>query len=109
MRCFAPVLSGPEPRAVDPKCVTLKLLLLPSIRRARPEQSLSWRMTSVEKTAQRGRVKSAPSTGKPAKGSAKVKAAANETVPAVTLHAYRSATCGALRKPDAGQTVRLSG
>ena len=109
MRCFAPVRSGPTPRAVDPKCVTLKLLLLSSLRRARREQSLSWRMTSVEKTASRGRVKSAPSTGKPAKASAKSKGAAKDPGPAVTLPAYRSVTCGALRRPDAGNTVRLSG
>jgi aspartyl-tRNA synthetase len=52
-------------------------------------------MTSVEKTAQRGRAKSAPSGGKGA-----------NTAP---VHAYRTATCGALRRPDAGKTVRLSG
>jgi len=30
-------------------------------------------------------------------------------VPAPAIHAYRSITCGALRKGDAGKTVRLSG
>ncbi len=49
----------------------------------------------MEKTAQRGRAKSAPSGGKGA-----------NTAP---VHAYRTATCGALRRPDAGKTVRLSG
>jgi aspartyl-tRNA synthetase len=50
----------------------------------------------VEKTAQSGRTKSAIS--------GKATGAAKEA-----LHAYRSATCGALRRADAGKTVRLSG
>ena len=76
----------------------------------------------MEKTAQRGRAKSAVS-GKKEVGAAESKA---PQVPGKTheaawhgpdamggltdaLHAYRSTTCGALRKGDAGKKVRLSG
>ncbi len=36
-------------------------------------------------------------------------ASAKADAAAEVMHAYRSVTCGALRKPDAGKTVRLSG
>ena len=51
----------------------------------------------MEKTAQSGRTKSAIS--------GKTKAGVEKEA----LHVYRSATCGALRRPDAGKAVRLSG
>src|ERR1700730_4016758 len=80
-------------------------------------------MISVEKTAQRGRGKSAISETKPveagksktAGGSDRKKngtapaVSVNETKPAKSLPAYRTKTCGALRKNDAGTTVRVSG
>ncbi len=80
-------------------------------------------MISVEKTAQRGRGKSAISETKPveagksktAGGSDRKKngtapaVSVEETKPAKSLPAYRTKTCGALRKNDAGTTVRLSG
>ena len=76
----------------------------------------------MEKTAQRGRAKSAIS-GKHEPETAESKAAevpgekygAGGHVPeaegalADSLHAYRSTTCGALRRADAGKHVRLSG
>ncbi len=59
----------------------------------------------MEKTAQRGRAKTAiPGTKDAAAGESKT---AQE--PASGLHAYRSVTCGSLRKSDAGKPVRLSG
>ena len=65
----------------------------------------------MEKTAQRGQVKSAISDKKPgaprAAGKGKNGAAAASSSPKV--HDYRSRTCGSLRKEDAGKTVRLSG
>lgn len=80
-------------------------------------------MISVEKTAQRGRAKSAISetktaeavkskkAGGPDKKSDGVISAAsvNAAAPAKGLPAYRTKTCGALRKGDANTTVRLSG
>ncbi len=75
----------------------------------------------MEKTAPRGRAKSAISgTGpasaagvKAAKAVDKKKAGAAAATaaadPAPAMHGYRSTTCGALRKADAGKTVRLSG
>jgi aspartyl-tRNA synthetase len=79
-------------------------------------------MRSVEKTAQRGRAKSAIS-GKKEPENAESKAAKTpgersgtdghpseaEGSLADALHAYRTTTCGALRKGDAGKTVRVSG
>jgi aspartyl-tRNA synthetase len=75
----------------------------------------------VEKTAQRGRAKSALSDktlpaaaeSKMDRGPAK-KDPPGRAVPIKDgsgrmIHAYRTATCGALRKGDAGKTVRLSG
>ncbi len=73
----------------------------------------------MEKTAQRGRAKSAVSAknasraaeSKTARVSDKKNGAESmaESQPAKPLHAYRSVTCGALRKGDAGKAVRLSG
>jgi aspartyl-tRNA synthetase len=77
----------------------------------------------VEKSASRGRAKSAVSekkaaamaAPKAAKAGDKKKDGAGQAanpkadVPAPAIHAYRSITCGALRKGDAGKTVRLSG
>ena len=76
----------------------------------------------MEKSAQRGRAKSAISekktpavTVKAAEGAGKKKngaggAAGPEAAAAPgAIHAYRTATCGALRKADAGKSVRLSG
>ena len=74
----------------------------------------------MEKTAQRGRAKSAisgkkePETAesKAAKIPGKENAAAGHSAEgelAVALHAYRSTTCGSLRRGDAGEHVRLSG
>ncbi len=72
----------------------------------------------MEKSAQRGRAKHAISGKKQvpaaaaesANGAAKKNGAggAAETNPA-EVHAYRTVTCGALRKDDVGKTVRLSG
>ena len=76
----------------------------------------------MEKTAQRGRAKSAIS-GKKEPENAESKAVeipgkksgvdghAPEAEGSLTdtLHAYRTKTCGALRKGDAGKTVRVSG
>ncbi len=85
-------------------------------------QNRSKRVRSVEKSAQRGRAKPAVSekkqapaaTPKAANEAGKKKngaggAAANAQPAPSALHAYRSTTCGALRKADAGKTVRLSG
>ncbi len=76
----------------------------------------------MEKTAQRGRAKSAISgeqkpeaaESKTAEVSGKKNKAAGpggeaEGALADGLHAYRTMTCGALRKADAGKHVRLSG
>jgi aspartyl-tRNA synthetase len=76
----------------------------------------------VEKSAQRGRAKSAiadkaqagAAEPKAAKGASAKKnepagAPAEVKAGAAALHAYRSATCGQLRRADAGKTVRLSG
>jgi aspartyl-tRNA synthetase len=76
----------------------------------------------VEKSAQRGRAKSAISekktpaaTVKAAEGAGKKKngaggaAGPEATAAPGAIHAYRTATCGALRKADAGKSVRLSG
>jgi aspartyl-tRNA synthetase len=73
----------------------------------------------VEKSARGGRAKPAISGKKEAPASAaksggaagkkKNGVAAAEMAPAEAMHAYRSITCGALRKADAGKTVRLSG
>ncbi len=77
----------------------------------------------MEKSAQRGRAKSAVSEKKAAavaapkaakagvkkKNGAGQAAAPKAEAPAPAIHAYRSVTCGALRKADAGKTVRLSG
>ncbi len=75
----------------------------------------------MEKTAPRGRAKSAISGTEPAsaaggkavkaveKKKAGAAAAAAAGNPAPAMHGYRSTTCGALRKADAGKTVRLSG
>jgi len=76
-------------------------------------------MRSVEKTAQRGRAKSAIS-GKKEPEAAESKAANTkngapgrdaevEGALADARHAYRTTTCGALRRADAGKHVRLSG
>jgi len=69
-------------------------------------------MASVEKTASGGRAKSAIS-GKKTKQETDVQAVgakgAGSNSGAAKLHAYRSTTCGALRRADAGKTVRLSG
>ena len=65
----------------------------------------------MEKTAQRGRAKSAIS-GKKDAAESKTPAGHDDSATAAlsgALHAYRSTTCGALRKSDAGKTVRLSG
>jgi aspartyl-tRNA synthetase len=67
--------------------------------------ALSERVTTVEKSAQRGRAKSAISE-KAQAGAAEPKAAKGG---AAALHAYRSATCGQLRRADAGKAARLSG
>src|SRR5208337_4821782 len=105
-------------------CVPFKLLLRPFARnRATHRQIRSKRVRSVEKSAQRGRAKSAVSekkaaamaAPKPAKAGDKKKngagqaAAPKADAPAPAIHAYRSISCGALRKADAGKTVRLSG
>jgi aspartyl-tRNA synthetase len=77
----------------------------------------------VEKSAQRGRAKSAGADNKleaaagakmqkapdKKKNGAGAAASAKADGPVSVLHAYRSTTCGALRKEDAGSTVRLSG
>ena len=70
----------------------------------------------MEKTGQRGRTKSVISGKKKdpeAVESKSAEAAAGATgkpeAPGDALHAYRTATCGALRKSDAGRSVRLSG
>ncbi len=76
----------------------------------------------MEKSAQRGRAKSAipgkaqtgadePKTGEGAgaKKNGPAGAPAGAKGGAVALHAYRSATCGQLRRADAGRAVRLSG
>ena len=75
----------------------------------------------MEKSAQRGRAKTAISekkqapavTLKGANGAGKKKngaAASPKAEPAAAaVHAYRSATCGTPRKADAGKIVRLSG
>jgi aspartyl-tRNA synthetase len=65
----------------------------------------------VEKTAERGHAKSAISDKKPAaaKAAAKSKNGAAAAASSPQVHGYRSTTCGALRKEDAGSTVRLSG
>jgi aspartyl-tRNA synthetase len=60
----------------------------------------------VEKSAQRGRAKSAIAD-KGQEGAAEPKTKRNGQDAA--LHAYRTATCGQLRKADAGKPVRLSG
>jgi aspartyl-tRNA synthetase len=76
----------------------------------------------VEKSAQRARAKTAISGRKDAaaaqsetaadaakKNGAAGRASASHIAPIEALHAYRSVTCGALRKSDAGKHVRLSG
>jgi aspartyl-tRNA synthetase len=77
----------------------------------------------VEKSTQRGRAKSAISgkketsaaMPKPTDSAAKKNNGAGAAAPAKTdqapgaIHAYRTLTCGAPRKADAGKTVRLSG
>jgi aspartyl-tRNA synthetase len=77
----------------------------------------------VEKSAQRGRAKPAVSgkketsaaMPKPIDSAARKNNGAGAAAPAKAdqapgvLHAYRTVTCGALRKADAGKTVRLSG
>jgi aspartyl-tRNA synthetase len=69
---------------------------------------------SVEKTAQRGRGKPAIPENHPApaakKKSGSSKSAGLDGSPKVEgRHPYRTTTCGALRRADAGNTVRLSG
>ncbi len=69
----------------------------------------------MEKSAQRGRAKSAiadKAQADAAEPKAAKSAAAVKNGPAGgagALHAYRSVTCGALRRADAGKAVRLSG
>ncbi len=71
----------------------------------------------MEKTAQRGRAKSDTPEKRPAaaavakgkKNGEPVKASKASDKPSHALHPYRNATCGTLRKSDAGKTVRLSG
>ncbi len=77
----------------------------------------------MEKSAQRGRAKSAVSDEKqasaamPKAANAQVKrkngagaaASPKAQIAEGAIHAYRTVTCGALRKADAGKTVRLSG
>ncbi len=75
----------------------------------------SERATKVEKTAQRGRAKSAiadkghEGAAEPAAKKSGPGAAALAKGGASASHAYRTATCGQLRRADAGKTVRLSG
>jgi aspartyl-tRNA synthetase len=86
-----------------------------AIRNRTDGAALSGRVTTVEKSAQRGRAKSAiaekaqagDAESKTAKGAGAKK---NESKGgASALHAYRTATCGQLRRSDAGKAVRLSG
>ncbi len=75
----------------------------------------------MEKSAQRGRAKPAvsdrkqasavaPKAAKPAVNNKNGAGAVAETDAADgAIHAYRTVTCGALRKADAGKTVRLAG
>ena len=76
----------------------------------------------MEKTAQRGRAKSAISGKKEPEAAeskaAKIPGTKNEAAGhgaevegtlADARHAYRTTTCGALRRADAGKHVRLSG
>src|SRR5271166_4863504 len=77
-------------------------------------------MKSVEKSAPRGRAKpessrkqapaAAPKTAQPpAKKNGTGSASPMDAAQGQVIHAYRTVTCGALRKADAGKTVRLSG
>jgi aspartyl-tRNA synthetase len=65
----------------------------------------------VEKSTQRGRAKSAISGKKETSATMPKNEAAGKNGAAApgVLHAYRTLTCGAPRKADAGKTVRLSG
>ncbi len=76
----------------------------------------------MEKSTQRGRAKSAisetkqasaagpkPAAGTGKKNGAGAAAPAKAENAADAIHAYRSVTCGALRKADVGKTARLSG